>query len=507
MANKKVITLGLDYSQLDAGTAEINRKMSLLESQFKLTKEQIKSYGDETDQLALKNDKLTQQIILQSKKVDIAKSSYDKAIEGGKASDKQLDNLNKTYIEAQTKLQKLNNELQDNKSKLDNSNKSAESFGGSIRSLASTMGLNINPAIEGLASKFDGLDKNVGNAILGIGAIGAAFISCTISAANMADDLLQLSSVTGITTDELQKMKYASDFLDVEVSAVTDSMEKMIRNMNRAGETSGQAAEAFQKLHIKTRESNGSLRDANDVFYETIDALGRVKNETERDALAMSVFGRSARDLNPLIEAGSKKLKELGIEAENMGTIMSEDSLQKLGKLKDAMDKFKNTTDAVKNGLGLALLPVLTVLFETISKIPAPVLQTIVVLASIIASIVLVVKAIKSMTDTASTISTFFKGMNAETWKTVGIVLAVVAALIALVAIIAVLAGKSGDLQRSMTTIGSSVNQMTSTINAVPETTAKTVGYANGTKNAPGGWAWKGEAGPELEWTPPGSRV
>ena len=39
---------------------------------------------------------------------------------------------------------------------------------------------------------------------------------------------------------------------------------------------------------------------------KVIDALGKVTNETERDALAMQILGKSAQELNPLIEAGSQ---------------------------------------------------------------------------------------------------------------------------------------------------------------------------------------------------------
>jgi hypothetical protein len=507
MSNKKVITLGMDYSQLDGSTAEINRKMGLLEAQFKLTKEEVKAYGSETDQLTLKQEKLSQQINLQSKKVEQSKDAYDKAVASGKASDKQLDNLQKAYINNQTTLQKLNNELSENKTKIDAATKSTASFGDSIRGMATSMGLNVSPALESVATKFDGLDKNVGNAVLGIGAIIGTFASFTISAANMADDLLTLSATTGIATDELQKMQYASDFLDVEVSAMTGSMTKLTRNMDDARKGSKELDDAFKQLHVRYKDGNGVLLDSQEVFYQTIDALGKIKNETERDALAMTVLGKSAKELNPLIEAGSKRLKELGIEAENMGTVMSEDSLDKLGKMKDAMDKLENTTGALKNSLGLALLPVLTALFTAIANIPVPVLQTLVVLASVITTVVLVVKAIKSVTETAGTIKSFLDTVDTKTLKTVGIIMAVVAALIALAAIIAVISGKSNELQGSMNAIGNSVSTMTSTVSQVPQNTSRAIGYANGTRNSDGGRAWVGEAGPEIVELPRGSKV
>lgn len=118
------------------------------------------------------------------------------------------------------------------------------------------------------------------------------------------------------------------------------------------------------------------------------------------------------------------------------------------------------------------LVIALTELFVTISKIPVPVLEIIVVLATVVASITLVVKVIKSVTDTANVIGGFFGAVNPVTTKTVAIIMAVVAALIALATIITVISGKSGDLQRSMTAVGDSVGKVSSTVYSVPQNTA-----------------------------------
>ena len=49
--NKRTIYFGLDYSQFSGGVTEINRKMGLLDAEFKLATQQAKNYGNETDQL------------------------------------------------------------------------------------------------------------------------------------------------------------------------------------------------------------------------------------------------------------------------------------------------------------------------------------------------------------------------------------------------------------------------------------------------------------------------
>ena len=105
--------------------------------------------------------------------------------------------------------------------------------------------------------------------------------------------------------------------------------------------------------------ADGSMRSANDVFYETIDALGKVKNETERDAMSMDIFGRSAQDLNPLIIQGSKTLKAYADEAHNMGYVLDDEALSALGAVDDAYQRLQKTQEGVKNQLAAEFAPYL----------------------------------------------------------------------------------------------------------------------------------------------------
>lgn len=190
---------------------------------------------------------------------------------------------------------------------------------------------------------------------------GIAVVKLTGSAAAAADDLNTLSTQTGISTEELQKMQYAADLIDVPVDTVAKSMAKLTKNMSSAQSGTGATAEAFASLGVSVTDSNGELRNNQDVFNDTIAALGNVENETQRDALAMQIFGKSAQELNPLIEGGADKLQELGDQAEAAGLIMSQDALDGLNAYNDSLDILKANAGASGNVLAGAFAPALTV--------------------------------------------------------------------------------------------------------------------------------------------------
>lgn len=189
------------------------------------------------------------------------------------------------------------------------------------------------------------------------------------AAAAYADEVNTLSAQTGISTEKLQEFKYMEDLIDVSTETMTGSMAKLIRNMANAQKGSGDASAAFEALGISVTDANGELRSNQDVFNEAIDALGRMENETQRDAYAMQIFGKSAQDLNPLIEAGGDKIAQLTQEAHEMGYVLGDETLNSLNETQDALDRFSKVAEGAKNGIVAAFGPTVTKIFGDLSGV------------------------------------------------------------------------------------------------------------------------------------------
>lgn len=454
---------------------EINSELRVQDSEMKLVSAQYDANDKSMQAVTARSKILKEEIQLKTQKISTLEKALANAQKEYGENSKQAQEWQKSLNSAKADLIKTTKALDDNE-----------------KSLAK-----FTDIVKGSQKELTALGAVVGGIVIGLGKM-------TIDTAKTADDLLTLSSTTGLSTDELQKMRYAEELLDVSQNTMTDSMTKLTRNMDAARGGTKAQEEAFRKLRVQYKDGK-ELRDVNEVFYDSIDALGKVKNETERDALAMQIFGKSAKELNPLIEQGSQRLRELGVEAEQMGYVMSKDTLDAFGALDDAMQKFNKQGETLRNSLALALLPLLTKMFETVGKIPVPVLQTVVVLAGVVATIVATVKAIKSLTGTASAIQGFFSGVNPAALKTTLIIMGVVGALVALAAIIAVLTGKSSELNQTMASIGNTVGSIQDPIKQVQ--TGRIPAHARGTNYHTGGLALVGEKGPEIVDLPRGTKV
>ena len=203
-----------------------------------------------------------------------------------------------------------------------------------------------------------------------------ALTGLAVSAGKQADELITLSNKTGIATQALQEMEYAARFIDVEVETMTGSMQKLTKNMDMARRGSKEQEEAFKRLGVEFKNQDGSLRNAKEVWAESIDALGKVASEADRDALAMNIFGKSAVELNPLIKAGSDELNRLGKEAHDVGAVMSDENVTALGKFDDQMQKLQAVLKTAGAEIGAAFIPVLEKLMPIIQDKIVPAIQS-----------------------------------------------------------------------------------------------------------------------------------
>lgn len=366
---------------------QLNASIDVLDAQMRKVAAEYEDSADSADLMAKKNDILTQKIIQQANKVDLLESAFKNATEYYEIGAVETSRWEKELANAEAELYKMENQLKRNTEQMAKANEetgeSAQSM-GEIGDAAEEAGKgmgNLGDVVNGLTSKLgiqlpDSMKTSMNGMLQldtttvavagGFAAVAAAIvkaekalISMTKEAASNADDLLTLASVTGTTTDSVQELNYMADLTDVSFDRIKDSLKETTNKMQEAATGTGDAYEAYKRLKVEITNTDGSLRSAQDVFYDTIDALGDMKNQTERDALAMDLMSESAQELNPLIELGSEKMQEYAQEAHDMGYVLDKDALKSLQAVDDAYARLQNTQEGVKNQLSAEFAPYL----------------------------------------------------------------------------------------------------------------------------------------------------
>lgn len=366
---------------------QLNASIDVLDAQMRKVVAEYEDSADSADLMAKKNDILTQKIIQQANKVDLLESAFKNATEYYEIGAVETSRWEKELANAEAELYKMENQLKRNTEQMAKANEetgeSAQSM-GEIGDAAEDAGKgmgNLGDVVNGLTSKLgiqlpDSMKTSMNGMLQldtttvavagGFAAVAAAIvkaekalISMTKEAASNADDLLTLASVTGTTTDSVQELNYMADLTDVSFDRIKDSLKETTNKMQEAATGTGDAYEAYKRLKVEITNTDGSLRSAQDVFYDTIDALGEMKNKTERDALAMDLMSESAQELNPLIDLGGEKMRAYAQEAHDMGYVLDNDALKSLQGVDDAYSRLQKTQEGVKNQLAVEFAPYL----------------------------------------------------------------------------------------------------------------------------------------------------
>ena len=409
MASNRIkgITIEIDgnVTPLTKALGEVDKSLRDTQTQLKDVDRLLKLDPSNVELLRQKQDLLKTAISDTKKRQDELKKALEQAQKAGDTVEnrQQQDLLQRELIETTQKLKDLQSQY--------------KSGSASLQSISKKTGE--------LANQTKGLS-------IAAGAAAAGMVGMAVSAASTADDLLTMSRNTGFSVEELQKLQYAANLVDVSYETMTGSVQKLTKQMASGNE-------AFSTLGISITNADGSMRSATDVWYEALEALGQVENETERDTLSMELFGKSAMEMSGIVDDGGAALKALGEEAEDAGIIMGQDAVENAGKFNDALDKLKATASAsfAEAGATLAetLLPTLEKLIGVVSDVLSWFANLDGTTQTVILTVLALVAAISPVLGLISTLTGLAAALNVAMLPMIGTIAAIVAAVAAVVAI------------------------------------------------------------------------
>lgn len=397
--------------EIGGDTTNLQKSLKGVDSSIRQTQNALKDVNKLLKLDPTNTDLLRQKQTLLKQAVEQTKERLDKL----KEAQAQMDaaGVDKTSAEYQA----LQREIIETEQALKKAKAAADGFHPGLEKIKASA----EKAAAGLksaAEKTKAFSQAAGAALLAIGGLGA-------KALQTADDVLTMSRNTGISTAELQKFAYASDRIDVSTEAMVKAFTKLKGKIDPNNES-------LAKLGVAATNADGSLRDANDVFYDVLQALSQVSNETERDQLAMELFGKSADELSGIIDDGGAALREYGEEAEQVGAIMDEETLTSLGAMQDQIDKLKAQGMATLIQTGAKALQALSPILEKVAAAIGKVLTFIGSLSpqtlQIIITILAVIAAISPLLSILSTLATAIAFLASP----IGIAIAAITAIIAI---------------------------------------------------------------------------
>jgi len=358
---------------------DINQSFKVLGSEMNLVASQFDKNDRSVQALTSRNQVLNREIDTQKDKIGTLENALNNAATSFGTADKRTQAWQMQLNNAKAELNGLEKELKQNDTALNNvskefndAEKQSEQFNKAMKSSSDTA--------DHAEGKFSSLGSTLGKIGVGLGAgvaaVGTAAASVvaglakmSLSAAENADKIQTTAEVYSLSAERVQELSYVGTKLDVELDTITNAQSKLTKSMFAAKDGTKAQSDAFKQLGIDVVSSNGELRNAQDVMSESFTALGKMGNETERDALAMKIFGKSAMELNPLIKAGGAEIANLTDEAHKTGAVLSNEAIGALDSFGDSFEALKLSAKGIGGEFSVGLLPVLNDVVSFAKKI------------------------------------------------------------------------------------------------------------------------------------------
>ena len=170
----------------------------------------------------------------------------------------------------------------------------------------------------------------------------------------LGDKLQKMSEKTGASVPMLDKLRQASNLAGTDFNALTRLFPMLSKNIVQFAEKgTGVAADAFQKLGINVRDSNGQIRASEDVLLDIADKFKTMENGTVKADLAYKLFGaRVGADLIPLLNQGSDAINKLN-------TGFTQENAEKMAAFNDRVSQLGERFREVAVDMTTSLLPAL----------------------------------------------------------------------------------------------------------------------------------------------------
>ena len=329
---------GVNIKMGVSGVNEVKRHMKdvqnsakTLDAALALNEKQFKATGDSETYMSTKTELLNTKIEQQKSIIHDAETALKQMTDNG------VDKASKAYQDMQQQLLKAKGELVDTEQQMqgvENAGNDAASSIGSMNSELQSIGTQVS--FDTVTNGIDRITGGLESAAKSAYKVGKAIVTQVLGAGSWADDINTTAKVLGVTPEELQRMQKTANIIDTDAETIIKARQKLAKNV---GTGNAGAMSALEAMGINVDPEN-----VENAFWAAGEAIMNMTDETEQEAKANALFGKSWHDLIPLFSAGRDEYEAMN-ESWN---VLSEEQLNALNDMDDEYQKLKEEVEYLK---------------------------------------------------------------------------------------------------------------------------------------------------------------
>lgn len=238
----------------------------------------------------------------------------------------------------------------DYEKKLDQSQKSASSF-------SSKVGTAFKTGVRAVAGF-----------VTGVAAAGAAIGALVVKFVDAGSEIDDNAQKLGISTESYQYWSLVLQRAGSDASNLSMVIRNLTTFTNELSTGQGDALLTLQELGIGYEEF--MAMNTEEQLYTIIEALQGMESQTDKVAIAQEIFGnRVYQELLPLLNMEQGSLQDLSAEFENLGLIMSDDTVKSIAEVGDRLDNLGNLIKTSALIIGTDFLPEINGIIDALTAL------------------------------------------------------------------------------------------------------------------------------------------
>lgn len=350
-ANVKVGVSGV--AQFKQAISQAKTSIKTLDAQLALTEKQFKANGDAEEYLQKKTEQLQSKMEAQKTVIE----NTEKALNDMRT--RGVDMNSKAFQDMVQQLTRANSDLLDTQMQMQGVEAAADDTASAVSDMSDDLSnigsqVSFQTVTDGLGKITDGLQNIVKKAF----DAGKALFMMTLGSAGWADELNEAAQKAGMSTKEYQQMAAAAQLVDTSIDSVISGQQKLAQASEKDNDDMNQI---FARLGVQTKRY-GEVRDLNDLFWETGEALMKIDNAADKADMGKKLFGQW-RELVPMFEMGREEYEKL----RDSQSYVDEEHLKNLTELDDSYRGMQHEIDVLKNDFFAELAPSIKTVTDALS--------------------------------------------------------------------------------------------------------------------------------------------
>jgi TP901 family phage tail tape measure protein len=191
----------------------------------------------------------------------------------------------------------------------------------------------------------------------------------------IGDQARKTAQAVGVSVAALQTFQHAGELGGMTAEEVGTGLRFLAKSSQEAAQGAKQYLDAYQRLGVNVRKSDGSLKNSEELMMEIADRFKAMPDGAQKTALSMQIFGRAGSRMIPMLNEGSGAIAAYRKELEELGLLLTDEEAKAMEEYNNDMLRLDKGFRGLRMTIVKAILPAVHEFVNALRERLKPILE------------------------------------------------------------------------------------------------------------------------------------